>query len=82
MNYRIVYDRPAVKFLKKQPKEKQEWIVAAIHKLPESGDIKPMAGHTGLYRLRVGSYRILYSVEHDILEVRVMNIGNRGDVYK
>lgn len=55
MNYRIVYDRPAVKFLKKQPKEKQEWIVAAIHKLPESGDIKPMAGHTGLYRLRVGS---------------------------
>ena len=41
-----------------------------------------MKGHPGEYRLRVGSYRILYTVENDVLIVRILNAGNRGDVYK
>lgn len=82
MTYRIVYDKPAVKFLKRQPREIQERIISAIHKLPESGDIKPLAGHINLFRLRIGSYRVIYSIENDVLIVRVLDIGNRGDVYK
>ena len=82
MTYRIVYDKPAVKFLKRQPREIQKRIISAIHKLPESGDVKPMAGHINEFRLRVGSYRVIYSVENDVLIVRVLDIGNRGDVYK
>ena len=82
MTYRIVYDKPAVKFLRKQPQDKREWIMAAIHKLPNSGDIKPLAGRDGEYRLRIGSYRVIYSIDHDVLIVRVLEIGNRGDVYK
>ena len=41
-----------------------------------------MAGHKDLYRLRVGSYRVIYTVENDLLIVRVLTVGNRGDVYK
>lgn len=82
MTYRIVYDKPAVKFLKRQPRDIQKRIISAIHKLPESGDVKPMAGHINEFRLRVGSYRVIYSVENDVLIVRVLDIGNRGDVYK
>ena len=82
MTYRIVYDKPAVKFLKHQPRDIQKRIISAIHKLPESGDVKPMAGHINEFRLRVGSYRVIYSVENDVLIVRVLDIGNRGDVYK
>lgn len=82
MSYRIVYDKPAVMFLRKQSSENREWIVRAIHKLPFEGDIKPMRGHEGEYRLRVGVYRIIYSVDHGILIVKIMNIGNRGDVYR
>ncbi len=57
-------------------------MLTAIYKLPEIGDIKPMAGYTNLYRLRMGAYRVIYTIENDILIVRVLTIGNRGDVYK
>ena len=82
MRYRIVIEKPALKFLQKQPKAQQERILKAIQGLPETGDIKPMGGHENLYRLRVGPYRVLYTVEDDLLIVRVLTVGNRGDVYK
>ena len=79
---KIQIDKPAMKFLAKQPKPQQERLLRAIHKLPSEGDIKTMVGHDGLYRLRVGDYRVLFTVENAILTVRVLQIGNRGDVYK
>lgn len=82
MSYRIVIERPAMKFLLKQPQEQRERILKAIQGLPDVGDIKPMSGHKDIYRLRVGSYRVIYTVENDLLIVRVMTVGNRGDVYK
>ncbi|QBB65602.1 RelE/StbE replicon stabilization toxin [Intestinimonas butyriciproducens] len=41
-----------------------------------------MSGHSNLFRLRVGSYRVIYTIEGILLIVRVLTIGNRGDVYK
>jgi len=82
VTYKIVYDKPAVKFLKKQSHDIQQWIMNAIHRLPDEGDIKPLIGHNGIYRLRVGSYRIIYSIDHDVLIVKILDIGNRGDIYK
>ena len=79
---RIEIDKPALKFLAKQPKPQQERLLRAIYKLPNEGDIKRMAGTDGLYRLRVGDYRVLYTVEDTRLIVYVLQIGNRGDVYK
>ena len=82
MTWRIVIEKPALKFLQKQPLPQRERLLKAIHGLPDVGDIKPMAGHENLFRMRVGTYRVLYSIEHDVLIVRVLNAGNRGDVYK
>ena len=82
MTYKILIEKPAMKFIQKQPKPQQESLLQAIAALPEQGDRKPMTGHSGLFRLRVGSYRILYSVEDNILVVHVLNAGNRGDIYK
>ena len=82
MSYKIVIEKPALKFLKKQQQDNRDRIMKAIHVLPDIGDIKQMAGHVNLYRLRVGDFRILYTIENDIFVVRVVNIGNRGDVYK
>lgn len=82
MKYQIVIDKPALKFLQKQSPDQRERLLKAIYKLPELGDIKPMSGHENLYRLRVGTYRVIYTIDNNILTVRVLTIGNRGDVYK
>lgn len=82
MSYKIVLEKPAVKFLQKQPQAQRERLLRAIQGLPDNGDIKPMSGHSNLFRLRVGSYRVIYTIEGNLLIVRVLTIGNRGDVYK
>jgi mRNA interferase RelE/StbE len=34
------------------------------------------------YRLRQGSYRVLYTIDDDILTVVVIKVGDRKDVYR
>jgi mRNA interferase RelE/StbE len=34
------------------------------------------------YRVRQGDYRIVYSIEDDVLVVFVVKVGNRRDVYR
>lgn len=82
MNYRIVIDRAARKFILKQPPEQQKRLLMAIYKLPHEGDIKAVRGYEGRYRLRVGSYRVIYTIYEAVLTVNVLKVGNRGDVYK
>ncbi|MFD5977564.1 MULTISPECIES: type II toxin-antitoxin system RelE family toxin [Streptomyces] len=48
----------------------------------EDADIKKLTGPSGLYRLRVGSYRIAYRVEDGELIILVVKVGNRRDVYR
>lgn len=82
MQYKIEFDKRAVKFISKQPKPQRERIFKAIYQLPHTGDIKAMRGYEGCFRLRVGDYRIIYTVDNNILVVRVIEVGNRGDIYK
>ena len=79
MNYKIEFRSKASKFLKKQNIEQQKRILKAIYKIP-NGDIIRLVGCEGLYRLRVGDVRIIYSLYSD--KIIVFNIGNRGDIYK
>ncbi|MBQ8508304.1 MAG: type II toxin-antitoxin system RelE/ParE family toxin [Clostridia bacterium] len=82
MNYKIVIEKPAQKFIAKQQLSQQKRILAAIKQLPDHGDIKVLKGSSDLFRLRVGDFRILYSVHNDLLIIRIIHIGNRGDIYK
>lgn len=84
MKYRVQIEKPAEKFIRKLPKPEKDRVLHAISLLPEIGDIKKLQGpkSRGLYRLRVGNYRILYSVDHGQLVVIVVDAGNRGEIYK
>lgn len=81
--YRIIIEKPAEKFIMKLPKPEKERVLRAIYKLPQEGDIKQLKGKRskGLFRLRVGDYRIIYAVDNGKLVVFVIDAGNRGQIY-
>ena len=85
---KIKYSRDALKFLAKLDAKSVNRIRNAIQGLtmtPPLGDIKPMQGYNdGRKRLRVGSWRIIfkYGEESEIEILFVIEIGNRGDIYK
>lgn len=84
----IRYSKDALKFLAKLDKKSVSRIREAISGLtatPPVGDIKTMQGYDdGRKRLRVGVWRIIYKqVSEDVFEIiYVIDIGNRGDIYK
>lgn len=84
-NYKLIINRRAIKFLSSQEKSVKKRIgqgLEGLLEVPPEGDIKTMKGHIGLYRLRVGIYRILFYINHAEKIVYVESIGSRGDVYK
>ena len=46
-------------------------------------NIKPLKGsYSGYYRYRVGDYRVIYSIEDDLVVVNVIIIAHRSKVYE
>ncbi|MFJ6612764.1 type II toxin-antitoxin system RelE/ParE family toxin [Streptomyces sp. NPDC091289] len=43
-------------------------------------DVKPLQGHDARWRLRVGDYRAVYTVEDSRLIVWVLTVGHRRDI--
>ncbi|MDX3115979.1 type II toxin-antitoxin system RelE/ParE family toxin [Streptomyces scabiei] len=48
----------------------------------EDADVKKLTGPSGLYRLRVGSYRVAYRIDDGELVVLVVKVGDRRDVHR
>ena len=79
--YKIIIKKKAKKFIDKLPMPTKKRIIEAINLLPYGSDIKQMKGHDDLVRLRVGDYRIIYTVDNGELIVYVIGAGNRGQIY-
>lgn len=60
-------------------------IARAIDQLkttPRPSGAKALQGDRGILRIRVGDYRVLYTVQDKALIVLVIAIGHRRDVYR
>lgn len=83
--YKIEYSHTAAKALRKAPANIARRLMSAIEKLAaapyEMAGIKKLTAREG-YRLRVGDWRILYTVHNDILTVHILDVGNRKEIYK
>ena len=79
----IHHQKPAKKFIDGLPINERRRIVNAIERLPDSGDIKPLQGkkNQGVLRLRVGKYRVIYTVDEGQFIVFIIDAGNRGQIY-
>ena len=84
----IKYSRDSLKFLAKLDQKSVARIRAAIEGLtlsPPVGDIKPMQGYSdNRKRLRVGSWCVVYKygADNEVEILFIIDIGNRGDIYK
>jgi mRNA interferase RelE/StbE len=73
----------AAKYLERLGEPNKSRIKAAFKDLsrePLEGDIRPVIGRKGYFRLRVGDFRALYRIETGA--VIVTNIDSRGQAYK
>ena len=83
--HRIQIAPSAVRQLRKLPTSVQERIVGHIEDLAieprPRGSIK-LQGEDDLYRIRVGDYRVIYTVKDEELIVLVLRVGHRREVYR
>jgi mRNA-degrading endonuclease RelE of RelBE toxin-antitoxin system len=92
-NSSFVIDRispKAASYLRRLPRQRQEAVAEALDYLcnvspfhhPNPTVIKPLRGpRKGQWRYRIGSIRIVYTVDRDMHTVQIVAIDTRGDVY-
>ncbi len=85
MIYEIVISEKAAKELRKIPNNYFNSIMQHIKALsinPRPNGYKKLTGYDSCYRIRIGSYRVIYSVENDILTITIIKVGHRQSVYE
>jgi mRNA interferase RelE/StbE len=83
--YQIIVSKKARKFLYKIPKKDARAILKKINALsiePKPSGVKKLLGSDSEWRIRVGDYRAIYQVMDDVIEIHVLKIGHRKDVYQ
>lgn len=85
--YKIVTEKKTLKFLSKLDNKSFRIISDSIKRLAnfrqiKNLDIKPLKGKlSGMMRLRIGSRRVLFTVNEDKKEIKIWLIEDRGDIY-
>ncbi len=85
--YKIEFIKEAYEEFKKLDKPVQRIIKEKLDLLvknPEAlkNNIKPLKGdYWGLYRLRVGNYRVVYKMEREKLIILIVRVGHRREIY-
>lgn len=63
----------------------QERILARLIELavdPRPAGAERLTGMSDVWRVRVGDYRILYSIVENVILVLVLRVGHRREIYK
>lgn len=84
MTYHINILRRAQKQLAKIDRKNHSRIIKAIEalsKTPRPAGCKKLSGRPA-WRIRIGSFRVIYEIQDDQLLILVVEIGDRRDVYK
>lgn len=82
--YRIEIEPPAWKMLMGFEERLRERIFDKIYTLeenPRPSGCKKLKDQRGLYRVRISDYRVIYSIEDDVLVVVVVKVVDRKEGY-
>jgi len=83
--YKVVFSNSSKKDLEKVNPTYLVSVASHIKKLSQNprpfGCVK-LAGSENHYRIRIGIYRVIYSIKDDILTVEVIKIDHRKNIYR
>ncbi len=82
MTYEIIFSDKAFRQLGKLERSLQERIIAVLERVrirPEAYVTK-LVGDPG-YKLRVGDYRVIMDIDNKRLEILVLKVGHRKNIY-
>ena len=87
VGYQLSFSDKALKSLKEIPKSDNERIISALEELALDPDrktnVKRLNNHPdAIFRLRVGSYRVLYDKHDAVRIIAVIDIGHRKNIYE
>ncbi|NQV49671.1 MAG: type II toxin-antitoxin system RelE/ParE family toxin [Candidatus Marinimicrobia bacterium] len=81
----ITFSKDSDKTLRRMPNNTARTIVAKIKELAvnpqKMRNVKKLSNHPG-YRLRVGDWRVIYTINNNELLIHVIKIKSRGEVCK
>lgn len=84
-NYRIEVSATAEKQLRQLPRADQRRILRAVQGLandPRPRGSRKLAGYDDVFRVRVGAYRAIYSVDDRRIILVILKVGHRKDIYR
>lgn len=84
MVYTVELTKAASRELKKLERPIQVRLIDALEDLandPRPDGVKKLSGSDDLWRIRVGNYRVIYTIQDEIVLVTVVRVRHRRDAY-
>ncbi len=83
MRYRVILPKSVQKKLDRLPDDIANRVLvrlAALETNPRPPDVKKLKGRNG-WRIRISDYRVIYEIQDPALQVLVITLGHRREVY-
>ena len=83
-SYNIIFQRDAEKELRQFPEKDIKRILKVIDFLrdePFPVGVKKLVG-SDFYRIRIGTYRVIYQIKNKELIIVVLKVGHRKNIYR
>ena len=83
--YRIEISATAEKQIRRLTHDNQVRVLRAVQTLatdPRPQGSRKLHGYVDVFRLRVGTFRVLYSIEKSRVLIIILKVGHRKDVYR
>lgn len=84
-SYQIEWKKSAIRDLRKLRKDKIAQILDTVNSLannPYPSGYRKLSGTNHAYRIRIGDYRIIYTIVHNQLIIEIIHVGHRRDIYR
>ena len=84
MRYRVILPKSVQKELDRLPEDVAHRIMirlTALETNPRPADVKKLKGRDA-WRIRVGDYRAIYEIHDRVLQVIVITVGHRREIYR